>query len=262
MEDVIAGSERPGNVVFDLDGVFYLGSQPIPGGTEALEAVAAIGAQAVFATNNSTKTPLDVALRIAAATGIEVDPGSVITSGVAALALLSPSDDPVLAIGESGLHATLRAAEIGMTVDPDAAAAVVVGLDRAITYDAIDRAARAVRSGARFIATNTDATFPTPTGPAPGSGTIVAAVEKASGRTAEVAGKPHSAMLAAVRSRLGPGTTWVVGDRPETDLALAVAGGWKPVLVMTGVTDDVADVPEQFQPELILSSIAELPEHL
>ena len=252
----------PSNVVFDLDGVLYVGPEPVMGAGDALRAVAEIGARAVFATNNSTKTPMDVAMKIAAATGVEVDPGRIVTSSVAALALLEHDDDPVLAVGEAGLFETLRAAEVGTTTDPDAAAAVVVGLDRSFDYATMERATRAVRNGARFIATNTDATFPTPTGPVPGGGAIVASIERASGVVAEVAGKPHPPMLAAVRSMLEPGPTWVVGDRPETDLALAVAGGWTKVLVLTGVTAHADEVPEVYRPDIVLRSVATLAEHL
>ncbi|NIQ56034.1 MAG: HAD hydrolase-like protein, partial [Gemmatimonadetes bacterium] len=98
-------------------------------------------------------------------------------------------------------------------------------------------AARAVRAGARFVATNHDATYPTPDGLLPGAGSIVAAVEVASEREAEVAGKPHPPMRRLVRERCGGEEIWVVGDRIDTDLAMAFEEGWGTALVLTGVSD-------------------------
>jgi 4-nitrophenyl phosphatase len=105
------------------------------------------------------------------------------------------------------------------------------------------------------VASNTDATLPTPDGLLPGAGSIVAALETATGRTAEVAGKPHEPMRRLLSERIGTGPVWVVGDRADTDLALARAGGWTGVLVLTGVTRD----PGSADPaaDLVTGSLAE-----
>jgi ribonucleotide monophosphatase NagD (HAD superfamily) len=116
-----------------------------------------------------------------------------------------------------------------------------------------------VRRGARLIATNTDATFPTSRGPAPGAGALVAALETASGVEAEVAGKPNPAMRSAVSRLLVPGPVWIVGDRPETDLALGAEAGWGRILVLSGVTGDSGTVPPQWRPDIVIPSVAELP---
>src|SRR5439155_5373719 len=118
-------------------------------------------------------------------------------------------------------------------VDRPPAAAVVVGLHRDFDFDDLDRASAAVRDGARFVATNLDATYPVPGGMIPGSGAIVAAVATASGHAPEVAGKPERPMVDLVRERLGP-TGVVVGDRPSTDGAFADALGWPFALVLSG----------------------------
>ena len=128
---------------------------------------------------------------------------------------------------------------VGITPDPKAARSVVIGLDRGFTYERLDRAAIAVRHGARLIATNTDATFPTPEGPAPGAGALVAALEAATGIKAQVAGKPHPAMISAVSHLLVPGPVWVVGDRPETDLALGAAAGWGRIVNLSAGSADL-----------------------
>ena len=120
------------------------------------------------------------------------------------------------------------------------AAAVVVGFHRDFDFDGLDRAARAVRDGARFVATNLDATYPVAGGGLlPGAGAIVASVATATGRAPEVAGKPSPPTVALVRRRLGD-FGLVVGDRPSTDGALADALGWPFGLVLSGVTAEVA----------------------
>jgi ribonucleotide monophosphatase NagD (HAD superfamily) len=111
---------------------------------------------------------------------------------------------------------------------------VVVGFHRNFDFDGLQRAADAVRAGARFVATNLDATYPIPGGLLPGAGSIVAAVATASGRTPEVAGKPAPAAAAMVRHRLGDRGV-MVGDRPTTDGALADQLGWPFALVLSGV---------------------------
>jgi 4-nitrophenyl phosphatase len=113
----------------------------------------------------------------------------------------------------------------------------LVGLDFDLSYDRLTRAANAVRLGARFIATNTDPTYPVADGLLPGGGAMVAAVRVATGVEPEIAGKPHSPMRALLRAK-GIGEAWVIGDRVDTDIAMARAEpDWTSILVLTGVTD-------------------------
>jgi len=164
----------------------------------------------------------------------------------------------VLPIGEAGLVATLVDAGFEVTDTPELARSVVVGLDRAISYDRIRRASHAVMLGARFIGTNHDPTFPTAGVPDPGAGSIVAAVERAAGRPAEFAGKPHAPMRAAIEARLGPGPTWMVGDRPDTDVACGARAGWATVLVMTGVAPEPETLTGESRPDHVLATVAGL----
>lgn len=251
-----------GTVVCDIDGVLLLGGDPIPGAGPALNELRDMGLRILLATNNATRTPIQTAERIQRLTGFAPDPDCVVTSTIAAIRMLGPGDQPVLAAAEPGMAETLLTAGVAVTDDPAAARTVLVGLNRSFTYDLLREAATAVINGARLIATNTDPTFPTPAGPEPGAGALVAAIERASGTVAEVAGKPHPPMQEAVADRVGAGPVWMVGDRPDTDLAFAAAAGWIPVLVLSGVTADPGEVPPELAADLVIPSIADLPEVL
>ena len=133
----------------------------------------------------------------------------------------------------------------GVTVVPQGPAdAVVVGLTRTFTYDAVAEAATTIRDGARLVGTNSDATYPTPDGLVPGAGSILAAVATAAGAAPEVAGKPHRPTADAITGLVADGELrTMVGDRPDTDGALAAQLGIPFALVLSGVTRR-GDVPE------------------
>lgn len=247
-------------MVFDLDGCLYVGEDAVDGARGTLERLRDSGFRLLFATNNSTKSAEVVVDRLAMITGFAPDPGSVITSAAAAVTMLQAGDEPVMPIGEAGLVATLTAAGVAITESPSAAQTVIVGLDRAISYDRIRRAAQAVIRGARFIGTNPDATFPTSSIPTPGAGAIIAAVERAGGRAPEFAGKPYEPMREAIKGLLGPGPTWMVGDRPDTDIACGKLAGWHTVLVLTGVVTDAENLSPDVTPDHVIASVAALPD--
>lgn len=245
-------------VVCDLDGVVYLGSEPVPGAGEALSRMEAAGHEILFCTNNSVRTRQATADKIRRLSGYPARPEQVLSSATAGAALAASSPGPALVVGGPGIFEALEEVGIDVTDDPDQARVVVVGLDREITYQRLADASRAVRAGARLVATNHDATFPTPDGQLPGAGSIVAAVETASGVAAEVAGKPHPAMRELIRRRVADRPVWLVGDRPDTDLQMAVAEGWRAVLVLTGVAGSADGVEPP--PEVVAASLADVPE--
>ena len=251
-----------GNIILDIDGVVLLGGEAVPGAGLALKELESAGYRLVVATNNATRTPQQVADRIEALTGFSFDPALVITSTIALAGMLGPDDLPVFPTAEEGMALTLAGRGVRLTDDAQQAATVAVGLNRAFDYELLAAASTAVMGGARFIASNTDATFPTPHGPAPGAGAIVAAIERVTGTSAEVAGKPYAPMQAAVAECLREGPTWMVGDRPETDLAFGKAAGWTTVLALTGIVSDPAAVPAELSPDLVIGSIVDLPGRL
>ncbi len=245
----------------DLDGVLYLDDEPIPGAGEALAELESQGWRVLLVTNNSTRTAAATVGKVARLTGYRTTPDRVLGSGQATAALLRGLDGAAFVVGEEGLVETLQGAGIAVTSEWREAAAVVVGLDRRATYGRMSSAARAVRSGARFVATNVDPTYPTGDGQVPGCGALTAFIATAAGAEPEVAGKPHAPMRALVREALGPGPTYVVGDRTDTDLEMGRREGWGRVLVLTGVmTGD--DVDPANPPDHVIGSIADLPGRL
>jgi HAD superfamily hydrolase (TIGR01450 family) len=193
-----------------------------------------------FVSNNSSSPVGDVIAKLGRM-GIPAEPGDVVTSALAAAWLLQRSLAPrarVLVCAGPGVREALG--EVGLeAVDDGPADAVVVGFHTNFDFAGLERASRAVREGARFVATNLDATYPVPGGLIPGAGSLVAAVATAAGATPEVAGKPEAPTVGIIRERYGD-TGVVVGDRPSTDGALADALGWPFALVLSGVTAAVA----------------------
>lgn len=244
-------------LVLDLDGVVYRARQALPGAADTLT-WAGRHHRVLFATNNSSRTPAEVSGKISAITGFRASPEMVVTSAMAAAAIADPV--PTHVVGGDGITVALEARGIPIVDAPDAAQ-VVSGIDFGFTYESLTAAATALRGGARWIATNTDATYPVEAGEWPGAGAVVAALATASGRTPEVAGKPHRPMIDLVADRLGAAPTHVVvvGDRPETDLALARAAGWTAVLALSGVTRAASDVPADLAPDATIETLGELP---
>lgn len=232
----------------DLDGVLWLGDVPVPGAADAVARLRAAGEPVVFCTNNSSKPVAAVEAKLARH-GIPPE-GAVVTSAMAAAELIEPGERVLICAGAGAREAVEHRGAV--PVDAGPADAVLVGLHLDFDYDRLRAAADAVHRGARLLATNDDATYPTADGPIPGGGAILAAVERATGVQAVVAGKPHPPMARLVRARLGDEGV-MVGDRPDTDGRFAVVLGYRFALVLTGVTttpDGAAPTPDVVAPDL------------
>jgi 4-nitrophenyl phosphatase len=238
--------------VLDLDGVVWLAGTAIPGAAEAVRRLHDAGETIAFVTNNSGPTLSQYAAMLDRA-GIAVDEGELVTSAQAAASLLEGGSRAAV-IGGPGLTEALKARGISIVPADDRPPAVVVGRSLQLDFESLAAAAAAIRDGARFLATNTDATFPTGHGLEPGAGALVAYLEVGSGRKAEVAGKPHQPAANLLRDRFGPAGL-VVGDRPDTDGTFAELIGAPFALVLSGVTrpDDlpVSPTPATIKPDLL-----------
>jgi 4-nitrophenyl phosphatase len=237
-------------VILDMDGVLYRGDRAIPGAANLVGLLHEAGVAVRYATNNSMFTRDQYAERLAAM-DIPAAANEIVTSTSATIEHLrrhQPDVRAVLAVGAAGMVTELDAA--GYSVVPIAAAAsaaadaqpfdaVLVGLDPDFDEGRLAVAAAAVRAGARFVATNADARYPTPSGFRPGAGAMVAAIAEASGVAPLVIGKPEPAMFAAILEAAGvePAAALVIGDNPDSDIAGAHRSGIRSVLVLTGVTD-------------------------
>lgn len=223
--------------LFDIDGVLMRGDAPIPGAPEAVERLRSEGKPRVFMTNNSARTPAEIAGRLTRV-GIPASPDEVVTSALAtANVLRRVGVARAFVVGEHGVREALG--DVGIEVvdgDPEKVDAVVVGWDRNADYTRLRRAALLVERGARLIATNADAAFPADDGVWPGAGALLSVVTVTTGVDADVVGKPHPALFLAARERAGGGRPLVIGDRLDTDIAGAAAVGWDSLLVLTGIT--------------------------
>lgn len=238
--------------VLDLDGVVWLSDEPIAGAADAVARLRARGERVLFATNNSSVRVADQEAKLERF-GIPAR-GDVVTSAMAGARLVEPGERALVA-GGPGIVEALEARGAVPVRDGDAEV-VIVGFHRDFDYEGLRIAVRAIQRGARLIATNDDATYPTPDGPIPGGGAIVAAVSYASGVQPVVAGKPHQPMAELIRA-IGGSTGTVVGDRPETDGAFARTLGYAFALVLTGVTQE-ADLPVDPVPDEVAASLAAL----
>jgi 4-nitrophenyl phosphatase len=264
-------------VIFDLDGVIYRGDDPVPGARELVAWLHGAGVKVRFATNNSMVTRADYVERLGAM-GIPTAVAEIATSAWVTgehLRRHAPDVRAVLGIGGDGLRQELVAAGLEVVM-ADAARlsdepggplsrrfdAVVVGLDPGLDYARLALAMSAVAAGARLIATNADARYPTPAGFLPGAGAIVAALATATGVTPEVIGKPAPAMFRAIveTSGVDADEAVVVGDNPDADVAGAHRAGCAAILVLTGVADasDAAGLEGERAPEAVAADPAEV----
>lgn len=239
-------------VALDLDGVVWLADQPIPGAAEAVSELRRRGERVAFVTNNSYFTQADVAAKLERH-GIDAQDG-VLTSAMAAARLVEPGETVLVVAGPGVVEAV--GARGAVAVSDGDADAVIVGFHREFDYERMRVAVRAVQRGARLLATNDDPTYPTPEGPIPGGGAILASIATAAGVAPEIAGKPHAPMAELVRALLGD-EGWMIGDRPDTDGRFAQTLGYRFGLVLTGVTTP-AQLPVVPIPELIAEDLLHL----
>ncbi|MDQ7841063.1 MAG: HAD-IIA family hydrolase [bacterium] len=246
--------------LFDMDGVLYRGRRVLPGARALLAALDRKGIPFALVTNNSTRTPRQYT-RFLATMGMRVPAKRIVTSSVGTAAYLRaalPPGSRVLVVGEPPFrHLVVRA---GFTVAWEDVSAVVVGLDRRLTYAKLARATAAIARGAAFIASNADPMLPTEHGALPGAGALVAAVAHATGRTPIVIGKPDPRLLHEAMARIGtrPEQTAMVGDQLGTDIAAGRAAGLFTILVLTGVTTNRSPTDCDPRPDLTVRDLNDL----
>jgi HAD superfamily hydrolase (TIGR01457 family) len=223
-------------LMFDLDGVLYRGDGAVPHARETMAELRRADARVVFLTNNSSRTPEQVAAKLEAI-GISARPSEVVTSALATADLLAARGGSAFVVGQDGIRRALTDAGIRVVDgEPERVDHVVVGVDLEATYAKLRTACVLVQRGARLVATNPDRSFPASGALWPGAGALLAVITETTGADAEVVGKPFAPLFEAARARAGATSPLVIGDRLDTDIEGARALGWDSMLVLTGVS--------------------------
>ncbi|MDD5172028.1 MAG: HAD-IIA family hydrolase [Candidatus ainarchaeum sp.] len=244
--------------IFDLDGTLFVGKTVVPGAAEALERLRLAGIKVFFLTNAGTRTREGVAHKLTnmglQAVEEEVYCGSYLVAKY--IAANFPRKKAFI-VGEPGMAEELKAADVPVAEHADI---VAVCLDRHLTYEKLAKAHRLLKKGAEFIASNKDHTFPTEHGSMPGAGSIVAALEFSSKKTAHVIGKPNPFAFEIMKKELGLNEeeTVMVGDRLDTDVMFAKNAGIKSALVLTGISKKEEIKEKRITPDFVFPSVAEL----
>jgi NagD protein len=249
--------------LMDMDGVLVHEEQAIPGADRLIFALRERSIPFLVLTNNSIYTRRDLAARLRAS-GLDIPEESIWTSALATARFLEDQrpGGSAFVIGEAGLTTALHQSGYTLTErDPDY---VVLGETRTYSFERITQAIRLIDSGARFIATNPDATGPSPDGSLPATGAVAALITRATEREPYYVGKPNPLMMRSALNAIDAHseTTAMIGDRMDTDIVSGLEAGLETVLVLTGVSTRESAERFPFRPSRILESVAELADEI
>ncbi|UGS36609.1 Dihydroxyacetone phosphatase [Capillimicrobium parvum] len=249
--------------LMDMDGVLVHEDVAIAGAERFLSRLRERGTPFLVLTNNSIYTRRDLAARLRGS-GLEVPEEAIWTSALATARFLDDQrpNGSAFVIGESGLTTALH--EVGYTMTERSPDYVVLGETRTYSFERITQAIRLIVGGARFIATNPDATGPTTVGPVPATGSVAALISRATGHEPYFVGKPNPLMMRSALNAIDAHseTTAMIGDRMDTDVVAGLEAGLETVLVLTGVT--TREMAERFpyRASRTLESVADLVDEL
>lgn len=255
-------ADRFDGFLVDLDGVVWIGREPVPGSPEALRALLEAGKRVVFVTNNPGRPPAAYAERLGEL-GVEVGAERIVTAGMVAARLAGEAAGPggtAFVIGAPALKEMVAATGTRLLEGEEAwdADVVVVSGHRGFDYGELVASKRALERGAALFATSHDPTMPYPGGELPGTGAILAAVEAASGRRAEIAGKPERHLFEMAIEAVGDGELAMVGDRVSSDIAGGKAAGLGTILVLSGTTSREEAAAADPAPDFVVEDLAGL----
>lgn len=255
--------DQPTTWLLDMDGVLIHEEVALPGAEKFLSRLQELDKEFLVLTNNSIYTRRDLSARLADV-GLNVPEERIWTSAVATAQFLANQipDASAYVIGEAGLKTALH--NVGYTLtdtDPDF---VVLGESRTYSFQNITQAVQLIDQGARFVATNPDATGPSPEGPIPATGSVAALLTEATGREPYFVGKPNPAMIRSGLNRIGAHSesTAMVGDRMDTDVVAGLEAGLTTYLVLTGSTDRDELTEFAYRPDDVVESVDELVENI
>jgi phosphoglycolate/pyridoxal phosphate phosphatase family enzyme len=248
--------------IFDLDGTVYLGDALLPTAGETIAALRAWGRRTLFLSNNPTRTRQEYAAKLAAL-DLATPAGDIVNSSSVMVHFLQRRmpGARLFVVGEESLCHELRLAGFQLTDTAAEVEAVIASFDRTFAYWKLQIAFDAIRSGARFFATNADRYCPVPGGGQPDAAAMIAAIEACTGTTVEaVVGKPNETMVEAVLQLLDSPAErcLIIGDRLETDVLLGLNAGMPVALVLTGATDEATLASSEIEPTYVIRNLAEL----
>ena len=246
----------------DMDGVLVHEGKALDGAAELIKQWQDAGIPFLVLTNNSIYTPRDLSARLRAG-GLDVPEDRIWTSALATADFLK-SQNPrgtAYVIGESGLTQALH--EVGYVQTDTNPDYVVLGETRNFSFENLTKAIRLINAGARFIATNPDATGPSAEGVLPATGAVAALITKATGKDPYIVGKPNPMMFRSAMRKIGAHSqsTGMIGDRMDTDVVAGIEAGLHTILVLTGISDEAEIQKYPFRPTEILMSVADLVKH-
>jgi NagD protein len=249
--------------LMDMDGVLVHEEEAIPGANQFIARLRDRAIPFLVLTNNSIYTRRDLAARLRAS-DIDVPEEAIWTSALATARFLEDQrpGGSAFVIGEAGLTTALHAA--GYTLTDRAPDYVVLGETRTYSFERITRAIRLIESGARFIATNPDATGPTLEGPVPATGSVAALISRATGVEPYFVGKPNPLMMRSALNAIDAHseTAAMVGDRMDTDVVSGLEAGMETILVLSGLTTLADAERHPYRASRIVDSIADLVDEL
>jgi HAD superfamily hydrolase (TIGR01457 family) len=250
------------SLIIDIDGVLWKGREALPGVLAFFDFLRRRQIPFIIASNNSSRPASSIIERLAQM-NVNVDAREVLTSAEATavfLPRLVGKNAHIFLVGGEGIREAL--VREGFTIVPANADAVVVGLDRDLTYAKLERATFEIRRGAKFIGTNADKTYPTDEGLAPGGGAILAALQVATDIAPTIIGKPERAMfeIALELMHAEPRTCAMLGDRLDTDIEGAQRAALRSILVLTGVTSRETLADSTIQPDFTFENLDALRE--
>ncbi len=243
----------------DMDGVLVHEEEAVPGAADFIETLKRSGHRFMVLTNNSIYTPRDLRARLLGS-GIDVPEDSIWTSALATAKFLGEQQPAgsAFVLGESGLTTALH--DVGYVLTSRNPDYVVLGETRTYSFETITQAIRLIENGARFIATNPDASGPSAQGTLPATGSVAALISTATGRSPYYIGKPNPLMMRSALNQLEAHseTTVMVGDRMDTDVISGLEAGLRTILVLTGSTtaEQVEEFP--YRPSRVVDSVADL----
>ncbi|MGH3629570.1 MAG: HAD-IIA family hydrolase [Sciscionella sp.] len=258
-----AAEDEPGwAYLIDMDGVLVRENRAVPGATDFLTELGERKLPYLVLTNNSIYIPRDLRARLLR-NELDIPEDRIWTSALATAQFLDGQRPAGTAhvIGEAGLTTALHEAGYVLTdIEPDY---VVLGETRTYSFESITKAVRLIGGGARFIATNPDATGPSPEGPLPATGSVAALISRATERNPYFVGKPNPLMMHSALRAIGVHSerTVMIGDRMDTDVVAGMEAGMRTTLVLSGISTAASASSYPYRPDLVIESVAELVGH-